>query len=85
MKNDDWDDDADEWDDDDWGDDDEPADTVPCPNCREPVYEDAVQCPACGEYIVRGGRGSTWEGKPMWWIVLAALGIIATIVALALT
>ena len=30
---------ADDWDDD-------ASETVPCPHCRRPVYEDAEQCPA---------------------------------------
>lgn len=81
-------DDEDGWDDDsdgDWGDDDDaPSETVRCPNCGADVYEDAEQCPGCGEYIVRGGGRPAWEGKPVWWIVLGVIGVIATILFLSL-
>ncbi len=42
--------------------DDGPAATAPCPHCGADVYEDAVRCPACGEYVKPrgGGRRSTW-------------------------
>jgi hypothetical protein len=73
------------WDDDSWDDDDLPADdgaaaTVPCPSCGADVYEDAVQCPACGEYITHSS--SMWDGKPLWWVVLGLLGIATTIAVL---
>ncbi|MEX0702144.1 MAG: zinc ribbon domain-containing protein [Planctomycetales bacterium] len=73
-----------DWDDsdDDWGDDDDaPSETVRCPSCGADVYEDAEQCPACGEYITR--THSAWQGKPLWWIVLGAIGVIATIAVLS--
>ena len=41
-------------------------DTIPCPYCREPVYEDAVQCPACGNYISREDAPSR---TPMWIVI----------------
>ncbi len=31
--------------------DDDVSETLPCPACGRPVYEDAVQCPLCGNYI----------------------------------
>jgi uncharacterized paraquat-inducible protein A len=50
--------------------DDESDETVPCPHCRRPVYEDAERCPACGQYLSR-------EDAPRrlaWWLVL---GVVA--------
>jgi hypothetical protein len=59
-------------DDDDWDDlddpdepDDEDDETVPCPYCREPVYEDAERCPGCGHYLSR--EDAPWR-RP-WWLV----------------
>lgn len=91
----DWDNDgseSDDWDDDpsvegdfdeEWPDD-EDADslTVPCPSCGADIYEDAEQCPVCGEYVVR--TSTAWQGKPIWWILLGGLGILATILGLSL-
>lgn len=80
-------DDEDDWEgdsDDDWDDDDAPSETVRCSHCGADVYEDAEQCPACGEFIVRGAGRSAWEGKPMWWIALGTIGVIATILVLSM-
>ncbi len=57
------------------------TETVPCPHCGANVYEDAVQCPACGTYIIH--NTSPWTGRPIWWVVLALLGILATVWVLA--
>ena len=74
-----------EWEDDgydeSWGTaDDEPVDTVPCSNCGAEVYEDAEQCPRCGEWIPHGSSALTT--KPLWWQIIGVLGIIAVILAL---
>jgi hypothetical protein len=45
------------------------------------VYEDAQQCPACGFYITH--QHHPLSGRPGWWIALAVLGVLATILALA--
>jgi hypothetical protein len=67
--------DEDDWDEDQLDDSeefDDPADedqdvTAPCPHCREPVYDDAEQCPHCGRYLSR-------EDEPLpirpWWFIL---------------
>jgi len=74
----DWDDDEP---DDDWEDDDLEASTIPCPKCGIDIYEDAVRCPLCGEYITR--THSVWSDKPWWWKLVGLLGIIAMIWGLA--
>jgi len=61
--------------------DDAPSQTIPCPECGADVYEDAVRCPHCGNYITHDTR--VWSGRPLWWVVLGLLGILATILALA--
>jgi hypothetical protein len=71
-----WDDDYDSQDDSDVE-----SETVECSNCGHDVYEDAVQCPICNEYITQGQ--SAWEGKPAWWAILGLLGIVAVIFALS--
>ena len=59
-------------------DDDDGTRTITCADCGAEVYEDAPQCPICGEYI-SSSSGSLWQGRPGWWIVLGLLGIIAVI------
>lgn len=63
-------------------DDDDDTATVTCAACGAEIYEDAPQCPVCGEYVT-ASRGTHWEGRPVWWIALGLLGIIAVIYALA--
>jgi len=60
--------------------DDGPSETVSCSQCGAEVYEDAVQCPACGAYLTPDT--AVWSGKPSPWILLALLGVLATIAAL---
>jgi hypothetical protein len=40
------------------------GETVPCPYCREPVYEDAERCPGCGNYLSR--EDAPGPRKPAW-------------------
>ncbi len=61
--------------------DDDLSETVPCPECGAEIYEDAVRCPVCGAYVTH--TTSPWVGRPVWWIVLALFGILATILVLA--
>ena len=49
-------------------DDDDDDETIPCPHCREPVYEDAERCPNCGKYL---SREDAPRRRP-WWLVLGA-------------
>lgn len=72
----------DEWFDEEYSDDfdDDPTETVSCPQCGSEVYEDAVQCPACGAYITF--HATVWSGRPLWWIILGLLGLVAAILTL---
>jgi len=63
-------------------DEDDSTDTMACPRCGAEVYEDAVRCPVCGDYIGHSG-GTAWTGRPFWWILLGVLGILALIAVLA--
>ncbi len=61
--------------------DDDETDTIPCPHCGADVYEDAVQCPICGDYIT--GSEGPMAGRPLWWLVLGFVGVVAAALALA--
>jgi hypothetical protein len=60
--------------------DDASDDTEPCPECGADIYEDAEQCPHCGAYVTHST--SAWSGRPLWWIVLGVLGVVALVIAL---
>lgn len=55
-------------------DDDEDYDTVECPSCSASVYEDAEQCPVCGEYIHSASLRSL---KPKWFVGIAIVLVVA--------
>ena len=69
-----YDDEDDEWDADSADDSDE-SETVTCPYCRRAVYEDAEQCPHCGQYISQ--EDAPAAGKPLWFAIafLLAAGV----------
>ena len=73
----------DDWDDDelDYQDDDE-AELIDCPSCGAAIYEDAPQCPVCGEYVVTSN--SVWSGRPAWWVILGVAGMLAAIATMTL-
>jgi len=54
--------------------------TVPCPHCRREIYEDAVRCPYCENYVV--WHHSPWANRRWWWILLGLLGIAAAVLVL---
>lgn len=60
---------------------DDSPDLRPCPECGAEIYEDSEQCPICGNYITFGSLGP-WSGRPLWWIILGAVGVVALIAAL---
>lgn len=51
--------------------DDEEPEYRECPHCRADVYEDAVRCPFCGEYISRSSN----QFAKSWW-VYAIVGLL---------
>lgn len=56
-------------------DDDDAADTVACPHCRRPIWEEAEQCPHCAEYVVsRAGGATRWT----WLVAGVLLAVAAT-------
>ena len=57
------------------------SETLACPACSEEIYEQADYCPYCGADVVPG-MGTPLVGRPWWYVALAVLGIIATIVVL---
>lgn len=60
---------------------DEETSTIRCPECNAEIYEDSVQCAVCRCYISPGGN--VWSGRPLWWVLLGLLGLVATTLALA--
>ena len=64
-----------------WDDETSAVEMIPCPNCGCEVYEEALQCPACGEYVTHSTHALS--GRPWWWIILGLIGIGATIYVLA--
>jgi predicted nucleic acid-binding Zn ribbon protein len=72
--------DPDEWDDEeddlvDYGDDDDEEATIRCPYCRAEIWEEAQQCPECGEYLSLEDRRSRHEWQPRW-IILTAIMLL---------
>jgi hypothetical protein len=47
------------------------ADTVPCPFCKCPVYDDAEWCPHCRSYLFYDGRSPSQ--KPWWFLAGVAV------------
>ena len=47
--------------------------TVPCPVCNEPVYEDAPQCPGCGNYL----SDADFRKRSSKWMVFVVGALIA--------
>lgn len=48
--------------------------SVDCPHCGAAMYEDAPQCPACGEYILQ----SDFNRKLPTWLVIVVVITIAS-------
>lgn len=76
------DDDEDAFDDEPWDaadDDDADGDTLPCPYCGAAIYDDAVRCPKCGEYLSREERPS--PSQPKWVVITVLILLIAVAMA----
>jgi hypothetical protein len=48
-------------------------DTVPCPYCRQSIYEDALRCPHCENYI---SAEDAPPGRPNWFVVAAVVCLV---------
>jgi hypothetical protein len=58
------------------------SETVPCPECGKPVYEQADRCPNCGNFII---AGNPTQRQPRWVLVVAILMIFVVLVVWALS
>ncbi|MBA3311704.1 MAG: hypothetical protein M3552_04605 [Planctomycetota bacterium] len=56
------------------------TEVVSCPACGADVYEDAEQCPDCGEWIENSTH--PLAGRAFWFVGLGLLGIVVTIATL---
>jgi predicted RNA-binding Zn-ribbon protein involved in translation (DUF1610 family) len=70
----------DEYPDESYSDGDSSDDAIICPECGTEVYEDAEMCPVCGNFITR--RQTVWSNRPLLWILLGFVGIVAAVIAL---
>ena len=61
--------------------DDEPP-LAACPHCQAMIYDDAVRCNECGEYIIEDT--SSWSGKTLSTSGLILVIIIVVVVLLAI-
>jgi hypothetical protein len=75
-------DDSQEPDEDDWPESDEDSIAVSCPECGGEVYEDADLCPHCGNFLEQTLE-HPMSNKPLWFVVLGLLGLLATLLALS--
>ena len=53
------------------------SDLMPCPFCRKSVYDDAEQCPHCGNYMFSDEPES--YRKPWWLLVGVGLSLLVVI------
>ena len=75
---DDWDEEEDDVEEDDVEEDDGDSDeedepSVTCPYCRAEVWEEASQCPECGEYLSLEDQRARHQWQPRWIVFTAAL------------
>jgi predicted RNA-binding Zn-ribbon protein involved in translation (DUF1610 family) len=55
--------------------DDGEAEEVPCPSCRQMIYEETEQCPHCGEWVMPTAARAR-RISPLW-IAAAVLALLA--------
>jgi hypothetical protein len=57
-------------------DDGDDAETIPCPYCRKPVYEEGEWCPSCGNYLSSEDAPRSYP----WWlwagVILSLIGVL---------
>jgi hypothetical protein len=57
---------------------DDESEVLICPNCKGTVFEDAQQCPHCGDWIIPAHAESS--GKRWIWPLAVALVILAFLI-----
>jgi len=62
---------------------DDSPETIPCPYCHKPVYEQAEVCPHCRSYIVEGYEDSDKPARLDFAKIVAAILLILGILAVA--
>jgi hypothetical protein len=55
----------------------EDDDLIPCPYCRQPIYEGSERCPECGKYI--SVEDAPRAAMPGWVLVGVMLALLVTI------
>lgn len=60
---------------------DEQTAVAECPNCGHEIFEDAVRCPGCGEYVTL--ESPAYGVTPLWYIGLALAAFVAVVIALS--
>lgn len=50
------------------------GETVPCPHCRRPIYEDSQQCPHCRNFITN--EESPPRRRPAWFVITAIVCLV---------
>ena len=53
------------------------VDTVPCPFCKQPVYDNAERCPHCRNYLFYEGAQ---PGEKPWWFILGVIDCLLVVV-----
>ena len=61
-------------------DDEDGAVEIRCPNCKKWIFEDAEQCPMCGQYVSTEDPATPSGNKPMWMIIIILMLIAAMFV-----
>jgi len=55
-------------------------DTIDCPHCGRPVYEDAPRCPHCGRWVEDDPSPATSRSRSWFWPITVALLVAAILV-----
>jgi hypothetical protein len=66
----------------DYGDDDDDLPTVACPYCRAEIWEEAEQCPECGEYLSQEDEQADFQLPPAW--IAVTVAVLLVLIALSL-
>jgi uncharacterized paraquat-inducible protein A len=54
------------------------GDTIACPHCGAEIYEDAVRCPECEQYLSDEERTTTNQPR---WVAVTAILLLALLTA----